>query len=370
MTAQEGPVEVPIAGIDAELSRQLKAAQDGGQSPVHRARMSNLIIHCDSEERAVEVEKSLPRIVAVHPARVLLLIADPADRAPEVRASVVVRKAGQSAQLNSEQITLRGGSCASEQLPFAVRSLMIGDLPTNLWWANNTPPALAGPILGDLAEDAQQLIYDSLGWLDPNRGVAATYDWLGRFDRPGKDGRWRVASDLNWRRLKTWRRLFSEAFGPPDGPDALNSITEINMEHGPHAVTQAWSLAGWLASRLGWEIRSAKIRPNVEIALDVRASQGLIRLRFDRAAEGPAELRRVRVSCTLAGKKEVVAFFSEEGTRLAVHPENDEGSPRTITVQGTDVADMLARQLSDREPDPAFRDAMANAQHLARTLPR
>ena len=45
------------------------------------------------------------------------------------------------------------------------------------------------------------------------RGVAATASWLDRIERMGAGGRWRVASDLNWRRLKYWRRLLTR-FGP------------------------------------------------------------------------------------------------------------------------------------------------------------
>ena len=40
----------------------------------------------------------------------------------------------------TEQVTLEAGGAAVEHLPFAVRALLIGDLPTNLWWAAPIPP--------------------------------------------------------------------------------------------------------------------------------------------------------------------------------------------------------------------------------------
>ena len=64
-------------------------------------------------------------------------------------------------------MTLRAGGSAVETLHFAARSLVIGDLPTNLWWAAPQPPPLAGPLLYDLSENAQQIMYDSLGWENP-----------------------------------------------------------------------------------------------------------------------------------------------------------------------------------------------------------
>ena len=68
-------------------------------------------------------------------------------------------------------------------LPFAVRALLIGDLPTNLWWAAPVPPPFAGPLLYELAEHAQQIVYDSMGWPDPAHGVAATAGWLEQIER-------------------------------------------------------------------------------------------------------------------------------------------------------------------------------------------
>jgi len=40
-------------------------------------------------------------------------------------------------------------------------------------------------------------------------------------------GRWRVASDLNWRRLKYWRRLLTQALDPTAAAGAAESATEI-----------------------------------------------------------------------------------------------------------------------------------------------
>src|SRR5262249_37436045 len=162
----------------------------------------------------------VPDIVALHPARVLLLACEPEAESAELTASVGVwRQPGGGQQICSEQVTLHARGHAAERLPFAVRRLLIGDLPTNLWWAAKQPPR-PRPLPHARAEPAQQVIYDSLGWAEPAAGVAAVADWLYQFRRaplaalsPGEtskaEGRWRVASDLNWRRLKYWRRLLS-----------------------------------------------------------------------------------------------------------------------------------------------------------------
>src|SRR6185312_15786101 len=209
-------------------------------------------------DQICQAESLVPKIVANHPARVLLLLADTADSTAEMRASVRVHQVDHDPRLVSEQVTLRAGNAAIAKLPFAVRRLLIGDLPTNLWWACSTPPPMAGPILDNLAEHAEQVIFDSLGWDDPNRGVTNISTWLGKFERDPSQGRWRVASDVNWRRLKLWRRLLSQALDPASAPGFLANIQEVVIEHGPHAVTQAWQIASWLASRLGWTYQASK----------------------------------------------------------------------------------------------------------------
>src|SRR5262249_37723595 len=89
--------------------------------------------------------------------------------------------------------------------------------------------------------------------------------------RPGWEGsgpglgHWRVASDLNWRRLKFWRRLTAQALDPMTAPGALDSISDIQVEHGPHAVVQAWLLVGWMASRLGWRVQTGRVDPGAEL---------------------------------------------------------------------------------------------------------
>jgi glucose-6-phosphate dehydrogenase assembly protein OpcA len=364
-------VVVPVQDVERELTRQMNAVTASGQAPVLRACMSNLVIFCDSAELAERVRSEIPAIVAVHPARVLLVVGTSGSNTEDVTATVLVQRHGDAhgRATCTEQVTLQAQGHAVEQLPFAVRSLLIGDLPTNLWWAASVPPPMAGALLFDLAEHAQQLVYDSRGWTDPHRGVAATAAWLAKFERPPGNARWRVASDLSWRRLKYWRRVLSQGLDPASAPGALESITEVLVEHGPHAVTQAWGLVGWLAARLGWRVQAARLEPNVEICWQVHASNNRkLRVRIHRLVEGPPEVRHIRIACSLGGKPGALDFAMVDERRLAVLPEGSDLSPRTVTIQPQSLPEMLARQLSDREPDPVFRESMVVAHVFAQSV--
>jgi glucose-6-phosphate dehydrogenase assembly protein OpcA len=347
----------------------MKAAQGPGETPVTLARMSNLVIFCNNATQATAVSNQIPQIVAVHPARVLLLIGECTTCDSEIAAGVKVRGHRVGNQLVcSEQIVLQTREGALERLPFAVRSLLIGDLPTNLWWATPQPPPLAGPLLQELAEQAQQLIFDSQGWLDPHRAVSVTANWLAQFERLPGEGRWRVASDLNWRRLKYWRRLLAQGLDPNSMPGVADSISDVLVEHGPHAVTQAWELVGRLAQFLNWKVRSVKMQQGVEMSWQLASPKGTLRLRIHRLPEGPSEVRHVRIATTLNNKPITMECAVEDEVRLSSRLEGVNAAPRTVTLQRESVAELVSRQLSDRSPDPVFRESMTLAQAFAQNV--
>lgn len=357
---------VPLKNVEHELARRLRAIEGLGKGPVLRACMSNLVMYCDTPDLANRVLTELPSIVATHPARVLLLYTDP-EAADGVTASVSVhgRLTGEGNWVVSEQVTLRAPAKASDRFPYAIRPLLIGDLPTNLWWAAPTPPSAAGSLLFELSEPAQQVIYDSIGWREPARGVVATAAWLAQDERGRRSVRPRVTSDLNWRRLKYWRRLLAQALDPATAPGAIESITELEIEHGPHSVIQAWELAAWLASRLEWKVQGGRVQPNVEIDWRARAPHGNLTIRLRRLPEGPSEVRRLHLACTLDGKPVKLNIAYDGERRLTVVPEGIDAAPRTMTVQPQPLAELIGRQLSDREHDPIFHESMAVARVFA-----
>lgn len=366
------PKQVAPREVEREFLRQMKQLQGPDERPVQRARMANLVIFCTTQERAAQLNQEIPDVVAVHPARVLLLIADEASTSTELTATVSVRPlhAGGGNGFNfAEQVTLEVGRGAVHHLPFAVRSLLIGDLPTNLWWAAPIPPPFAGPILHELAENTQQIVYDSMGWPDPARGVAATAGWLEQMERAsGPSGRWRVASDINWRRLKYWRRMLTQSLEAAEDRGLLGSACEIYVEHGPHAVVQAWMLMSWLTGQLGWRVRTGKVEGAVEMAWRFSGPTGEPLVRIHRQEDGPTEIQRLRIGCQLDGRDATLELFVQDGQRLAARLEGVDETPRTMTVPPHSPAELVGRQLSDRERDPVFRASMSVAQVMARSL--
>jgi glucose-6-phosphate dehydrogenase assembly protein OpcA len=359
---------VGLGNIERELDYQLKIEQVKDMAPVQRVRMSNLLIYCGNLSLAEAVAEQVPDVVMVHPARVILLVAD-SGAPPGITAGINVRcrLIGKDLQACSEQVTLRAGEGMVERLPFAVRALLIGDLPTNLWWATPQPPPMAGPLLYELAENAQQIMYDSIGWPQPALGVAATASWLESIERT-EALHWRVASDLNWRRLKYWRRMVAQALDPGTAHGLTESVTEIQLEHGPHAVVQAWELASWLTTRLRWKVQAGKSHDNVEMIWRFVGPKGETRVRIRRLDKGPPEIRRMRIAGTLDGKPGAMNIVNEDSVRLSIQLEGLEGAPRTMALPVHRATELVGRQLSDRERDPVFHESMAVARVMAKSV--
>ena len=370
-TAEDSrPVTVPLNKVEAELNRQLQVVMGTVGEPFQRARMSNLVVFCEAGEQVAYVTERVPELTTLHPARIILLIVDPQETGPDLDAEVRVSALGTNRFACSEQVILRASERNVDRLPFAVREVLVGDIPTNLWWVSHQPPPFAGSLIFDLSEHVEQVIYDSLGWTDPTRGVAATANWIAKFEGQTSLGpaRVRVVSDLNWRRLKSWRRLLGQALDPSSAPGAYQSITELAVEHGPHAVTQAWQLVSWIAARLGWKVQDSKVQPGVEIDWFFEAKSGPVRVAIRRMNEGAPAISRVRLTCAIEGRGTCLDLQPDRGNRLSVVAEGTGAAPRTISVPELAPGELIGRQLSDREPDPIFRQSMEVAQTLAQSL--
>jgi glucose-6-phosphate dehydrogenase assembly protein OpcA len=362
-----GPI--PLGEVERELARRLVGVQPSGNKPVLQAHLSNLVIFCHTEDLAGKILDEIPAIVKIHPARVILLIGERGSEAGEMSASIRVPQhcMGDGQILCSPIITLRAKGPAINRLPYAVRALVIGDLPINLWWAVPEPPPLGGDLLFDLGEHAQQIIYDSIGWTEPARGVVATASWLAQVEEGSDQCRWRVIADLNWRRLKNWRRILGQTLDPATAPGALKSISEILVSHGPHAVIQAWELVSWLATRLGWKVQTGKIQPGVEIGWQFATTATSAKVRLRRLDQGPSSIRNLRIACTLNDKPGALNLMEEPG-RISVLPEGIAAAPRTMTVPREPLSEIVAKQLSEREKSKAFHESMNLARTLAQSV--
>lgn len=360
---------VPLWEVESEISSRLNAMRGSNGTIVMQARMSNLVIFCSDSDDLERINDTIPDIMSGHPARVLLLFAQNEGAASVLTATVNIcaHTERDNQKLCSEQITLRAVGTSVKKLPFVVRGLLVGDLPTNLWWATKQPPPFGGELFHELSESVEQVVFDSIGWAEPAKGLLAVSNWVARLEQVSRPLHWRLGADLNWRRLKFWRRIVAQALDPNTAPGFLDVIKEVYLEHGPHGVIPAWMVISWLASRLGWQVRMGRVQPNLEMAWQCQTPSGKqVSLRIRRLEEGDPEIHRVRI----AGDSESFDFVSEGRLRLSVVPEGMDAAARTVAVSAVPMAELVSRELSDRDRDPIYRETLQFAQAMAQSVNR
>jgi glucose-6-phosphate dehydrogenase assembly protein OpcA len=353
---------IHVGAVERELETLWRQALAGAdpEHPVVRACMSNILVLCRNDADAAVVMTELPEILAAHPARAIVLVADATASPASLDAYVAGhRHLREDTQVCGESVTLTGRGVAVAQLPATSRALLVGDLPTTLWWATPEAPAL-GALFSELSAMASQVLFDSRGWLEPVRGMTA----MGRLrhDRP-------LLADICWRRLRGWRRILSQGLDPAFAPGTLAGVGEVVLEHGPHALTQAWLLVGWLACRLRWRPESGKVAPGTELQWRFGAAHGRVRVTIRRLPAGPAEVLALRVGPMPGVAAPAVVAERQDAGRLAVRTDGPGGGSRSLALPDGARAGMIARQLSDLAPDPLFRDTFAVACAMAASLP-
>ncbi len=350
---------VDVRAIERELADLL--GPEPGEQPVIRACMSNLIVYCDARE-AQAVPGEIAAIVQRHPARVLLLVAEaPREgRGLEAWVSAHCSVASGGKQICSEHVTVSAPRDATRRLPSTARALLIGDLPTTFWWAAEEPPPPGRSVFDELSEMARHVIFDSAGWTNPVGGLVSTAEWVRRSGA--------IVSDLAWRRLKAWRRAVSQTLDPAVVPEALDGTREVVVEHGPHALSQAWLLVGWLVRSLGWEPVGGRVEPGLELHFDFRSERGPLRVTVRRLPQGEAELRSVRLEWRARGRPGSASFTRLGPGRIGIETAGSTEPHRVLAAPTGARADLVARQLPKLFGDRVLREALGVSRAMAEAV--
>ena len=222
--------------IDAELAALWRdLARD---TPINRALLSNILVFSEQRESGLDpgsLEPLLEEVVCRHPSRVIVLRhrLDRGEACAPVAARIGVLTFGDNqTRYGVEQIVVRS-ACADASLPSIVGRLLVGDVPTSIWWTEDLSQVAPIPSLVTMG---CQFVYDSRCWRDFPRGVLALQGLLDTVD----------LADLNWTRVAGLRRELREDRG------VLRDRRQISLQvrHGRSEAAGAWLLIGWLDTRL------------------------------------------------------------------------------------------------------------------------
>jgi glucose-6-phosphate dehydrogenase assembly protein OpcA len=233
-----------VAQIERELGK-LRTNDDG--TLALRSSVLNLIVVTD-EESAQEITDSVSRLAGRHPARAVVLIADPEGESNvDVRLSAFCNVRGGGSQVCAEQVTIHAEGPPARHLESLAGPLLIPDLPVFLWYPGEfSPRSLEFAAMADLAD---RIIVDSAASENHEaclREIAALIE----------DPEMPAIGDLQWVGLSPWRSLLADTFGAPERAGDLEKIESAEVLYAPGGENRALLLVGWLASTLGWKPES------------------------------------------------------------------------------------------------------------------
>jgi len=358
--------KVDIARIQHELDglwKDLHRDLGEGQA-VTRACMSNLIIYCDNDAQSADIEQALPAIVQVHPARVILLTGQggTAGSGIDVFVSGHYCALGSGWQVCAEQIRIVADDPSNRRLPSVTRAQLVGDLPTTLWWASREPPPFAGKVFYKLADMSDQIIYDSIGWTNPSKGMQAMSRWV------TAERNEYIIYNLAWRRLKPWRRLLSQVLDPVVQPGALEQVSRITIEHGPHALAIAFLLLGWLASRLGWKPTDGTVSPGKETLWHFDVNGRQVPVTVKRLGTGEPAPHRLHWRWRDKAGEHQVMFAVLGDERLGIIEECSDVPVRVVPAPELDRSELVSAQLAHRARDKLFEQALVVVDAMTSVL--
>jgi glucose-6-phosphate dehydrogenase assembly protein OpcA len=255
--------EVALSEIETALDRLWREANEtalaGGSHAIARNTALTLMAYTTHAEEANVALGAVADLAVQHPARAIVLLAEPEQQHALVDARIAVRAHGSGpGAIYGEEILIEARGGAARQVPGVVLPLMVPGLPAFLWWLGEPPWKSA--LIETLVDGCDRLIIDSCEATDGDRMLAAAADLMMR-------KRERCAlSDFNWTRQIPWRELTAQFFDAPILRPYLDGIDHVSVEYAagdedaPTNNAQAYLYVGWLASRLGWTLPVAHRR--------------------------------------------------------------------------------------------------------------
>ena len=312
------------------------------------ARVLNMIAFVDREWTG-EIANRLRAVGRYSPSRLLVLAYEPHRDRLDARVTIVSEgepEAGEFALLR-ETVVVELGDRHLDDLTTIADPLVATDLPTLLW-----SPHGHYEIVESLLSLAQAMLIDSID--EPI--------WRDAIDRACRLSKRAYVVDLAWLRSTPWRERVAASFDPPRRRPELRAIERLTVRHHPASTVSALMLAGWLASRLGWQ-PSSLVKRGDELLGSAHASRQDVALSLRSAPE--LQVRGLEgVTLATASGRELSLDRGPGGLRA--HARDRRGAEHSWTIPGASrgeggILGEGIRQALLRDPTylPAARAAQA-----------
>jgi glucose-6-phosphate dehydrogenase assembly protein OpcA len=237
-----------------ELWKETKPAKEG-EPGLQRVYTTNMVAYAEDHETGYRVERALMDLTQFHPGRYILI--RPAMDGTEAPLRYYVSGYCPSWTQQREHrvccdiIKLVAQKDTIENLYGFTFSLLVPDLPVELWWPGDLP--MKNKFFANMAEASNRVWIDSSKFKHPERSLARLASvWPKRFPNT-------ILGDMNWIRIQRWRALIAELF---DGAWSkhLPHIQQVTIEYGEGShPLRGFMLALWMADKLGWKYQGPTV---------------------------------------------------------------------------------------------------------------
>jgi glucose-6-phosphate dehydrogenase assembly protein OpcA len=330
-----------VGQIERELAK-LRANEEG--TLALRSSVLNLIVITD-EESAPEITDSVSKLAGRHPARAVVLVADPeGEWNVDVGLSAFCNVRGGGAQVCAEQVTIHAEGPPAKHLESFAGPLLIPDLPVFLWYPGEFSPRSVG--FAAMADLADRIIVDSAASESHEaclREIAALTE----------DPEVPAIGDLQWVGLSPWRSLLADTFDAPERVVYLQKIERVEVLYAPGGENRALLLVGWLASDLGWK---PETKGSDGKNLEFSGPSGHISVAL--YPDSPdARLRRIRLYAE-DYSFQVSRHRTLSDVRTTVMRDDELLAERTVHLGSFDLGVLVGEELRSRGRDEAYEGSL------------
>ena len=238
---------VSPARIESELERIWTSLQ--GKNKM-RACLFNLLIYSKKSHRTAYLSQVAQQVIEKFPSRILFITYDDTTSNKVLKTAVSVLRAHSGGhEIICDMIEIEVYQKDHAKVPFIILPHILPDLPVYFVYADD--PTLENPIAQKLKQLSNRIIFDSETSSDLKAFAECV---LKRHFASNID-----IADLNWARTEGWRLLFANVFKSSEDLNLLKQSQEIHLTFNAkksdfvcHTQIQSIYLQAWLASQLNW----------------------------------------------------------------------------------------------------------------------
>ncbi len=319
---------------------RLAVALDHKANPAASVAMLNFLVFVDDPTHREWVLERAARVANKHPSRLIVL--DSTSTISGVDITTVALDSGDSVLL-SERVDIGVATTGHAAIISLVQELSVPDIPLVLWWSGGR--LLASRTFSGLTQGATSVLLDSSGKVRGEEAIRELGEFLTRFPNV-------ALQDLAFLRLAPWQDMIAQFFDDPALREDLFSLTALEIESG--SAAEALYLAGWLGSRLSWEIAGRD-------AFRDRSGRTIPFSKIDKGDQ-----RRVASVVLRAGDSTYRATLSAEDSNVVeLSVDGPKSRPvKYAPLRNIDNTSLIERAIVENKRDPIFETSLLTVRDL------